>query len=93
MVKIGVTGEMTGEESEIGSLSGGCAPDFVARDASTAPIEVLVWKVILCITQSINGLCGSNHEYPRMADIEWARGVNRNRIFGSFHRGTLRQEW
>ena len=38
---IGVTGELTWDESEIGSLGGGCAPGFVARGASTEPIEVL----------------------------------------------------
>ena len=85
--------ELTGGGSEIRSLSGGCAPDFVARDASREPIEVLVWKVISCASQTINGLRGSNHEYPRMADIEWASGVNRNRTFGSFHQGTLRRRW
>ena len=41
LAEIGVTGELTGDESEIGSLGGGCAPDFVARGASTEPIEVL----------------------------------------------------
>ena len=28
------------------------------------------WNVILCNTQLINGLCWSNHEYPRMAVAE-----------------------
>ena len=54
MAENGATDESTGGESEIRSLSWGCAPGFVARDASTEPIEVLVWKIISCIAQSIN---------------------------------------
>ena len=41
MAEIGVTDELTGDESEIGSLGWGCAPDFVAKGASIGPIEVL----------------------------------------------------
>ena len=70
MDKIGVSGDLTGDESEVGSFGWGCAPDFDARDASGDPIEVLVWKIVSSIALSINRLCGCNHEYPRMADIE-----------------------
>ena len=41
MAEIGVTGELTWDESEMGLLGRGCAPDFVTRGASTEPIEVL----------------------------------------------------
>ena len=42
----GATGEMTGDESEIRSLGGGCAPDSVAQNALRALIKVSVWKVV-----------------------------------------------
>jgi hypothetical protein len=37
----------------------------------------LVRNVMLCITQSINGLYWCNHEYPRMAEAEWSNVVRR----------------
>ena len=70
MAKIGATDEPTVGESETGSLSWGCAPGFIVQDVSREPFEVLVWKVTLCIAQSIDGLCWSHHEYPRTADIK-----------------------
>ena len=42
----GANGELKGDESEIRSLGGGCAPDSVAQNALRAPIEVSVWKVV-----------------------------------------------
>ena len=70
VAEIGATDEPTGGESEIRSLSWGCAPGFIVRDASREPFEVLVWKITLCIAQSINGLCWSHREYPGTADVE-----------------------
>ena len=42
----GANSELTGDESDIRSLGGGCAPYSVAQNALRALIGVSVWKVI-----------------------------------------------
>ena len=81
MADIGVSGGLTGDESEVWSLGGGWAPDFVRKGCVDSPVEVFVCKIISCNARSITGLCGCNYEYPRMADIGWAGGVSRNLLF------------
>ena len=62
------------------SLSLGCVPGSVTQGVSMGVFEVLVWNVILCVAQSIDRFCWSNHKYPRTAEVKCASGVRRNWI-------------
>ena len=71
---------VSGARSVIGSLSWECAPGIVVQGAVTGLVNVFIWKVSLCVAQSIDGSCWSNHGYPRTADVECASGVRRNQM-------------
>ena len=62
-----------------GGPSSGVAREIGDETLSRGALAAADRNVTAWVTQSINGLCWCNHEYPRTADAERSNMVKRNR--------------
>ena len=65
------------------------ASEGLESDGGVSRELVQSWKVTLCLTQSINGLCRVNQSSPSTAGKSWSSLVNKKWIFRKVLQGNL----
>ena len=76
-----------------GGPSSGMARESGDEAPSTGALATTDRNVTAWVTQSINGLCRRNHEYPKTADAERSNVVMRKRMECWAPQGKLTSSW